>query len=129
MPEEKFDGQERARRMREAAPTQTSDALIERQENLRKMREESARLKAEQDERENHQRRRQARHEARARQEDDATRAKIFARYLQAQEQAKPAEPPPPVPLNTQRQDEQFEAEQAAGRRALAKYAQRNADA
>jgi len=31
--------------------------------------------------------------------------------------------------LNTQRQDEQFEAEQAAGRRALARYAQRNGDA
>jgi hypothetical protein len=48
-------------------------------------------------------------------------------RVMQAQEE-KPAEVPP-IPLTTQRQDEQLAAEQEAGRRALAKYAQRNRDA
>src|SRR5262249_24695492 len=131
MAEEKFDGQERARRMREAAPTQTSDALIERQQNLRKMREESTRLKAEQDERENHQKRRQARHEALARQEDDAIRAKIFARYLRAEEEARAqtqAEVRPDA-VTTPRQDEELAAEQAGGRARLEKYARRNQDA
>jgi hypothetical protein len=45
-------------------------------------------------------------------------------RVLQAQ-QAKPQEEPP-IPLSTARQDEQLAAEQEAGRRALARYAQRN---
>src|SRR5262249_22869303 len=99
MPEEKVDGQERARRARGAAPTQTSDALIERQENLRKMREESARIRAEQAEQEKHQRDRQAMHEREARKVDEEVRAQLFLRVMQAREQAKPAAEVPPVPV------------------------------
>jgi len=66
MPEEKIDVQENQRRAREEAPVQTSDALIERQQSFRKMREESARIQAERDLQEQHQKDRQARHLAEA---------------------------------------------------------------
>lgn len=124
MPEEKNDIQERNRRKREAAPEQFSDAWVERRESARKMREESARLQAERTEQENRQKERQARHEVLARQEDDSTRAKIFARYLQAEEEAKAraqAETPS-VPLTTPRMNQQLLDEQAAGRRALERH-------
>ena len=128
MPEEKFDGQEARRRALEAAPTQTSDALIERQENLRKMREESARIRAVQEEQERRQRDRQARHQEAARKVDEETRAQLFLRVMQAREQAKPQAEVPPVPVYTERQDTELTAEQAAGRRALEKYARRNSE-
>ena len=48
---------------------------------------------------------------------------------MQMREETKPKADVPPVPVYTARQDEELELERAAGRRALAKYAQRNAPA
>jgi len=53
-----------------------------------RFRAESERIQAEQAAQERRQRDRMAKHEALARQEDDAIRAKIFARYLRAEEEA-----------------------------------------
>ena len=109
----------------------TPDSILEGREREKRFRAESERIQAEQAAQEQRQRDRMARHEAQARQEDDATRAKIFARYLQAEEgaRARAQAEVPPVPLTTLRQDKELELEQEAGRRALAKYAQRNQDA
>src|SRR5262245_14724193 len=126
MPE---DPQERRRRALEAAPVPTSDSQTVREENLRTARAEAARIRSEQEAQEKIQRDRQARHQALARQQDDATRAKIFARYLQAEEQAKLSEPPPPRPSYTARQSAELTLEEAAGRRALARHAQRTQSA
>src|SRR5262245_43036914 len=129
MPEEKFDAQEQRRRALEAAPPETSDALIVMQENARKIREESARLKAERDKQEQFQRDRQAMHEELARRESDAIRAKIFMRVWEAEEAAKArarAQAEIPVgPPSPQVRNEALELEQAAGRRTLAKHAGR----
>jgi len=125
MPQEKYDPQEQRRRAVEAAPPQTSDSQNALLENARRFQEESARLKAEQDAREQHQRDRQRAHEELARREDDAVRAKIFMRYLQAEEQAARAKAQaevPPAPPSPAYRNEQLEAELEAGRRALAKH-------
>src|SRR5262249_31527199 len=53
-----------------------------------RFRAESERIQGEQAAQERRQRDRMAKHEALARQEDDAIRAKIFARYLRAEEEA-----------------------------------------
>ena len=125
MPEEKFDGQERARRAREAAPEKLSDSILDQRERAKRFAAEAAQRGAEQVAQEQHQRDRQARHQEEARRVDEETRAALFLRVMQAREGAKPSELPPPVPLSTERQDEQLELEQAAGRRMLEKYAKR----
>jgi hypothetical protein len=102
-----------------------SDSIIDGRERERRFRAESLQRQAEQAAQEQHQRNRQARHEAEARKIDEETRAALFLRVMQAQEAKPPAEVPP-VPVYTARQDEELAAEQAAGRRALEKYAQRN---
>src|SRR5262245_30898088 len=124
MSEEKYDPQEQRRRAVESAPPQTSDAEVVRRENARHFREESERLQAERNKQEQFQRDRQAMHEELARRESDAIRAKIFMRVWEAEEAAKaraqaevPVGPPSPPFRN-----EQLEAEQAAGRRALARH-------
>jgi hypothetical protein len=123
MPEEKYDGQERARRAREATPPEASDAQIVREENARRFRAESERLQAERAAQEQYQRDRQAMHEQLARQEDDAIRAKIFARYLQAEEaKARAQAEAPPAPLSPPRPSAELALEQEAGRRALLKH-------
>ena len=103
-------------------------SIIDGREREQRFRAESERIQAEQAAQERRQRDRMAKHEALARQEDDAIRAKIFARYLRAEEEArvKAQAEAPPVPLTTQRQDAELEAEQRRGREMLAKYAQRN---
>jgi hypothetical protein len=103
------------------------DSIADGRERERRFRAESLQRQAEQAEQEQRQRDRQARHEAQARRIDEETRAALFMRVMQAREE-KPAEVPP-IPLSTQRQDEELAAEQEAGRRALARYAQRNAPA
>jgi hypothetical protein len=107
--------------------TKLSDSILDGREREKRFREESLQRQAEQAAQEQRQRDRQARHEAEARKVDQETRAQLFMRVMQAQE-AKPQPEVPPIPLSTQRQDEQLAAEQAAGRRALAKYAQRTQD-
>jgi hypothetical protein len=107
--------------------TKLSDSILDGREREKRFRAESARLQAEQAEQEQRQRDRQARHEAEARKIDDETRARLFMRVMQAQE-AKPQAEVPPIALSTARQDEQLALEQEAGRRALAKYAQRAQD-
>jgi len=132
MSEEKYDPQEQRRRAVESAPPQTSDAEVVRRENARRFREESERLQAERNKQEQFQRDRQAMHEELARRESDAIRAKIFMRVWEAEEAAKAAKaqaetslgPPSPSFRN-----EQLELEIAAGRRTLARHAQRNAGA
>src|SRR5262245_450646 len=103
----------------------TPDSILDGREREKRFRAESERLQAEQAAQERHQRDRQARHQEAARRGDEETRAALFLRVMRAQEEAKPLEPPPPVPVYTERQDTELAAEQAAGRRALAKYAQR----
>jgi len=105
--------------------TKLSDSILDGREREKRFRAESEQRQAEQAEQEQRQRDRQARHEAEARKIDEETRARLFMRIAQAQE-AKPQAEVPPIPLSTQRQDEELALEQAAGRRALAKYAQRN---
>src|SRR5262245_14456327 len=132
MPEEKFDAQEQRRRALEAAPPETSDALIVMQENARKIREESARLKAERDKQEQFQRDRQAMHEELARRESDAIRAKIFMRVWEAEEAAKAARAQVEASLGTPSpsyRNEALELEQEAGRRALLRHAGRAQEA
>jgi len=122
MPE---DPQERRRREIEAAPPETSDALIVMQENARKIREESARLKAERDKQEQFQRDRQAAHERAARQVDEEVRAQIFLRVMQTQqarEQEKLQAEASLGPPNPQFRNTQLELEQEAGRRTLARH-------
>jgi len=116
------------RAQRQATPDLLADSIRDGHERTRRFRQESEKRQAELAAQERHQRERQARREALARQEDDATRAKIFARYLQAEEEARARAQAevPPVPLTTERQDAELLAEQEAGRRALAKYAQRS---
>ena len=104
----------------------TPDSILDQRERANRFRKESERIQAEQAAREQHQRDRQARHQEAAREVDDQVRAQLFLRVMQAREQAKPQPEVPPVPLSTQRQDETLEAEQAAGRRALKKYAKRS---
>jgi len=124
MPEEKFDAQEQRHRALEAAPPEVSDALIVMRENARKIREESERIQAERAAQEKVQRDRQAMHEELARRESDAIRAKIFMRVWEAEEAAKArAQAEVPVgPPSLPFRNEQLEAEQAAGRRALARH-------
>src|SRR5262249_24034544 len=135
MPQEKFDAQEQRRRAVEAAPPEVSDAEIVRRENARHFQAVSARIQAEQAKQEQFQRDRQRAHEELARREDDAIRARIFARYLRMEEEAKAAKvqaeaaaaaaaslPPP-------RLSAEAELEIAAGRRTLARHAQRSATA
>jgi len=105
--------------------TKLSDSILDGREREKRFRAESEQRQAEQAEQEQRQRDRQARHEAEARKIDEETRARLFMRIAQAQE-AKPQAEVPPIPLTTQRQDEELKAEQEAGRRALARYAQRN---
>ena len=100
------------------------DSIADGRERERRFRAESEQRQAEQAAQEQRQRDRQARHEAEARRIDEETRAALFMRVMQAQE-AKPPADVPPIPLTTARQDAELEAEQAAGRRALARYAQR----
>ena len=104
-----------------------SDSILDGREREKRFRAESLQRQAEQQQREQLQRDRQARHEAEARRIDEETRAALFMRVMQAQ-QTKPQPELPPVPLSTARQDAELEAEQAAGRRALARYAQRAQD-
>jgi len=103
------------------------DSIADGRERERRFRAESLQRQAEQAQQEQRQRDRQARHEAEARRIDEETRAALFMRVMQAQE-AKPPADVPPIPLTTARQDAELEAEQAAGRRALARYAQRAQD-
>jgi hypothetical protein len=105
-----------------------ADSIRDGRERERRFRMESEQRQAEQQQREQLQRDRQARHEAEARRIDEETRAALFMRVMQAQ-QTKPQPEEPPIALSTQRQDEQLALEQEAGRRALARYAQRNRDA
>jgi hypothetical protein len=100
------------------------DSIADGRERERRFRAESLQRQAEQAQQEQRQRDRQARHEAAARRVDEETRASLFMRVLQAQE-TKP-QPEAPVPVYTARQNQELELEQAAGRRALARYAQRN---
>ena len=104
--------------------TKLSDSILDGREREKRFRAESEQRQAEQAEQEQRQRDRQARHEAEARKIDEETRARLFMRIAQAQE-AKPQAEVPPMALSTARQDEQLALEQEAGRRALAKYAQR----
>ena len=101
------------------------DSIADGRERERRFRAESERRQAEQAEQERRQRDRQAAHEREARKVDEQVRAQLFMRVMQAQE-TKPQADAPPVPVYTARQDEELELEQAAGRRALAKYAQRS---
>jgi len=103
-----------------------SDSILEGREREKRFRAESEKRQAELAAQEQHQRDRQARHEAEARRIDDEMRARLFLRVMQTREEAKPQVEVPPVPLSTERQDAELEAEQAAGRRALEKYARRN---
>jgi hypothetical protein len=108
--------------------TKLSDSILDGREREKRFRAESLQRQAEQQQREQLQRDRQARHEAEARKIDEQTRAQLFMRVMQAQE-TKPQAEEPPIPLSTARQDEQLALEQEAGRRALARHAQRNAPA
>ena len=103
---------------------QLTETLTRLRERERRFRAESLQRQAEQAQQEQRQRDREARHEAAARRVDEETRASLFMRVLQAQE-TKP-QPEAPVPVYTARQNQELELEQAAGRRALARYAQRN---
>jgi hypothetical protein len=105
-----------------------SDSILDGREREKRFRAESEQRQAAQAEQEQRQRDRQARHEAEARKVDEQVRAQLFMRVMQAQE-AKPQAEVRPIALSTARQDEELALEQAAGRRALAKYAQRNRDA
>src|SRR5215831_10545258 len=114
------------REQRQAMPDPLSDSIVDMRARAGRFHEESKRLEAERAAQEQHQRDRQARHEAEARRLDEEVRAKLFMRVMQTQEAAKPPAEVPPVPVYTERQDEQLAAEQAAGRRALEKYARRS---
>ena len=103
------------------------DSIADGRERERRFRAESEQRQADQAAQEQRQRDRQARHEAEARKIDEHTRAQLFMRVMQTQ-QAKPPAEEPPIALSTARQDEQLALEQEAGRRALAKYAQRAQD-
>ena len=105
--------------------TKLSDSILDGREREKRFRAESLQRQAEQQQREQLQRDRQARHEAEARRIDEETRAALFMRVMQAQE-TKPQADVPPLPVYTTRQNEELQLEQAAGRRALARYAQRN---
>jgi hypothetical protein len=113
------------REQRQATPDPLSDSIIDGQERGARFRAESKQREAEQAAQEQHQRDRQARHEAEARRVDDEMRARLFLRVMQTREEAKPPVEAPPVPVYTERQDSELALEQEAGRRALAKYAQR----
>jgi len=102
-----------------------SDSILVQRENARRIREESARIQSEQAEREKLQRDRQARHQEEARRIDEEVRARLYL-LAQTREAAKPQPEVRPVPVYTERQDKELELEQAAGRRTLAKYAQRS---
>jgi hypothetical protein len=106
--------------------TKLSDSILDGREREKRFRAESLQRQAELAEQEQRQRDRQARHEARAREIDEQTRAQLFMRVMQAQE-TKPQADVPPVSYSTERQDRELELEQAAGRRALARHAQRSA--
>jgi hypothetical protein len=114
------------REQRQATPDPLSDSIVDMRARAGRFHEESKRLEAEQAAQEQHQRDRQARHEAAARKIDEETRAALLLRFMKMQEATKPPAEVPPVPFSTARQDETLEAEQAAGRRALAKYARRS---
>jgi hypothetical protein len=106
--------------------TKLSDSILDGREREKRFRAESLQRQAEQAAQEQRQRDRQARHEAEARKVDEQTRARLFMRLAQAQEEKQAQVEAPPIALSTARQDAELEAEQAAGRRALARYAQRN---
>jgi hypothetical protein len=109
--------------------TKLSDSILDGREREKRFRAESLQRQAEQQQREQLQRDRQARHEAEARRIDEETRAALLLRVMRAQEEAKPPADVPPVPVYTARQEGELALEQEAGRRALARYAQRNAPA
>jgi len=111
-------------------PDKLSDSIIDGQQRARRFREESAKREAEQAEQERHQRDRQARHREQAMLIDAEMQELIGRRILRAQEEAKlqpqPQVKEPPVSLYTERQETELSLEQAAGKRALAKYAKKN---
>ena len=90
-----------------------------------RFRAESAQREAEQAEQERRQRERQVRHEAEARRVDDEVRAALFLRVMRTRKEAKPPAEVPPVPLYTERQEGELEAEQRRGREMLERYAKR----
>jgi|SRR5262249_5382274 len=113
------------REQRQAMPDPLSDSIVDMRARAGRFHEESKRLEAERAEQEQRQRDRQARHEAAARQADEATRAALLLRVMKMQEEARPQAETPPVPVYTERQDEQLEAEQRRGREMLARYAKK----
>jgi len=120
------DSQERARKLRELTPEKPYDSAAALEERAASFRAESERIQAERAAQERWQRERAERHAALARAQDDEIRAALFFRVMQAREQAKLAEPPPLPPPTPGWRDEQLELEIAAGRRTLAKHAQRS---
>ena len=117
------------REQRQAMPDPLSDSIVDGQQRAARFRAESEQRQAQQAEQEQHQRDRQARHQEEARRVTEETEARLFLRVQQAREQAKPQAEPPPTPFYTERQTTELELEQAAGRRQLERYAQRNRNA
>ena len=113
------------REQRQATPDSLSDSILDGQQRAARFRQESEKRQAELAEQERRQRERQAAHERLAREAEEATRAELYLRVARMREEAKPPAEVPPVPVYTARQDEELAAEQAAGRRALEKYARR----
>jgi len=107
-------------------PDKIPDSITDMQTRGRRFRAESAAREAAQAAQEQHQRNRQMKHQEEARKIDEEMRAHLFMRVMKMREESKPPAEVPPVPVYTQRQDEQLAAEQAAGRRALEKYAKRS---
>src|SRR5262245_13092695 len=107
----------------------TPDSILDQKERAKRFRAESEQRQAEQAAQEQHQRARQARHQAEARRIDEETRAALHLRVMRMQEEAKPQPEARPVAGYSPRQKEELALEQAAGRRQLAKDAQRNQDA
>src|SRR5215472_8028918 len=112
--------------------TDLPTSITSAQERAAKIREESKQREAEQAEQERRQRDRQIAHgrEALKIEEeniatmtalitDKDTRETIYARIMKMREEAKPKPEVHPVPIYTERQREELELEQAAGRRAL----------
>jgi len=117
--------------------TEQPHSIVSAEERARKIREESARIEAEQAEQERRQRDRQIAHgrEALKLEEehiatmtalitDKDTRETIHARILRMREEAKAVPEQHPVPIYTERQRRELEEEQAAGRRTLEKHAE-----
>ena len=118
--------------------TEQSHSIISSEERAAKIREESQRIEAERAEQERRQRDRQIAHGReglRIEQEniaamtalitDKDTRETIHARILKMREEQKPQPEPRPLSIYTERQRQEMELEQEAGRRALARHAER----